>query len=155
MEPVALDEFDIAFGTDATGCDLGLHIAHHQIRDADIIAQQLPHRRVAVALLIHLDGLELQTLGIGVKRLDNAGAARGLTADIEVVGRGDGKTDEITPVENRYAKPDIRAVAGPAVRVVMHDDVAGQDRLSPSGECVEHPPHIAGNRAGLEGGALL
>ena len=59
VEPVALDEFDIAFGPDTAGRNLGFHIAHHQIGDADIIAQQLPHRRVPVSLLIHLDRLEL------------------------------------------------------------------------------------------------
>ena len=125
LEPVALDEFDITLRTDATGCDLSLHIANYKIRDANIIAQQLPHRGVPVALLKHLDRLELQTLGIGIKRLNNAGAARCLTANIEMVGRGNGKTDELIPIENRHPKPDIRAMAGTAIRVVMHDDVAG------------------------------
>src|SRR5262249_49397183 len=45
---------------DTRRSDLRLHIANDQVRDANVVAQELPHRLDLVASLIDLDSLELQ-----------------------------------------------------------------------------------------------
>ena len=72
FESVAFDQLDHAFCADSRCRDLGIHVAAHEIRGADVVAHDLPDGIVAHAAIADLDRLELQALGIGVDRLDDA-----------------------------------------------------------------------------------
>ncbi len=76
VEAVLLDQRQVARRADLRRLDLRIHVADHERRGADVVAQHLPDIVVANALRNDLDRLELQTLGIGVHRIDDAAAAR-------------------------------------------------------------------------------
>ena len=59
---VAAHEIEVALRADLRGGDLRIHVADHQIRDADVVAHDVPDRIVAPALVDDLDRLELQAL---------------------------------------------------------------------------------------------
>ena len=90
---VAPHQIEIALRADLRRRDLRIHVADHEVGDADIVAHDLPDRFVAPPLLHHLDGLELQTFRVRVDRVDNAAASRRVRADIEMVRGGDRKAD--------------------------------------------------------------
>jgi hypothetical protein len=75
-KPVALDQLGHALGADAGGRHLGIHVADHEVGRADVVAHDLPDHVVLHAAVVDLDRLELQALGIGVDRLDDAARAR-------------------------------------------------------------------------------
>ena len=101
LEAVALDQLDEARGADLAGRDLGLHVADDQLRRAAVVAQDLPDELVLAALLLDLDRVELQALGVRVGRVDDAAAARRQRAEVEMVRRGRREADELAPVEDR------------------------------------------------------
>ena len=75
LDTVALDQLGHALGADAGGRHLRIHVADHEVRGADIVAHDLPDHVVFHAAVVDLDGLELQALGVGVDRLDDAARA--------------------------------------------------------------------------------
>ena len=153
-EPVALDQAEKGLGTDSGRRDLRRHVAKHQVGCADIVGQHRPQRRVLDPLVVDLEALELNALGIGVDGVDDAGAARRVGADIDVMGGGRGEADERAFVEHRHAERDIGHVARAAIGVVVDVDVTGLDRLAAPLECRANAAHVARQRARLERRAL-
>jgi hypothetical protein len=94
LEPVALDQLGHALGADPRRRDLGIHVADHEVRRADVVAHDLPYHVVSYATVVDLDRLELEPLGIGVDRLDDAARAGRQRADIEMVRRRGGEADQ-------------------------------------------------------------
>ena len=115
VQPITLDQLDEAVGADAGGGDLGLHVANHQVRGADIVAQHLPQRLVQAAAVVDLERLELQSLGVGIHGVDNAATARTQGADIQMMGGGHGKPDQAALTEHRNAEGDVGAVRGAVI----------------------------------------
>ena len=111
FQPIALDQLGHALGADAGGGDLGIHVADHEVRRADVVAHDLPDHVVLHAAVVDLDRLELQALGVGIDRLDDAARARRQRADVEVMRRGGGKADQLALDEDRHDEGDVRAVA--------------------------------------------
>ncbi len=74
VEAPRADQLEIAIGPDLCRLDLGLHVADHEMRCAQIGFQDVPDRIDAAALIIDFDRLELQPLGVGVDGIDNAAA---------------------------------------------------------------------------------
>ena len=149
IEPVAADQLHVALGADPGRGDLGLHVAHHQVGGADVVAQHVPHRRVPPPRLVHLDGLELKPLGVRVDGVDDAAAPRRQRADVEMVRGGHREADQLARVKRRHAEGHVGAVGGATVGVVVHDHVAGLDRLAARLELAEEATHVAGNRPRL------
>src|SRR4029453_6462662 len=89
-----------------------------------VVAHDLPDHVVLDATVVDLDRLELQALGIGVDRLDDAARARRQGADVEMVRGGGGKAYEFAGHEHRYDEGDVGAVARAGIGVVVHDHVA-------------------------------
>ncbi len=85
LDAIAFDQLGHALGADAGGRHLGVHVADHEIGGADIVAHDLPDHVVFDAAVVDLDRLELQALGIGVDRLDDAAGAGRQSADVEMV----------------------------------------------------------------------
>ena len=104
--------------------------------------------------LVHLDRFELEPLRVGIDRVDDAAAPGGERTDVEVVGGRHRKADEPLAVERGHDERDVRTVARARVGVVVHDDVAGADRVAALGELAQHPLHVPRNGAGLERGGL-
>ena len=154
LGPVAFVQRDEALRPDPRGGDLGLHVAHHEIGGPDVAAQQVPDRLDLACGLVHLDGLELEPLGVGVDGVDDAAAPGGERADVEVVRGGDREADEPAVVERGHDEGDIGAMARPGVGVVVHDDVAGADLVAALGHLAEHALHVPRNGAGLQGRGL-
>ena len=71
---------------------------------------------------------ELQAFGIGVDGVDDAGAAGGRRADIEVMRGRHREGDEGAVEEDRHGEGDVRTVRGAAIGIVVQDDVARADR---------------------------
>ena len=151
---VAINQAEKGLGADPGGGDLRLHVAQHQVGRADIVGQHRPERRVLDSLVVDLEALELDALRIGVDRIDDAGAARRVGADIDVMGRGPGESHQHALVEHGQAKRDIGYVARAAIGVVVDVDVARLDRLAAPLECGADPSHIARQRPRLERRAL-
>ena len=72
-----------------------------------------------------------------------------------MMGSRDREADQLLVKKDRHAKGDVRPVRGPPVGVVVHDDVAGADRLATSRKFLSDPADITGDGAGLERGAHL
>ena len=151
---IAVDQGHQAFGANAGCGDLGLHIAYHQVRDADVVTQDMPDRDYLFSAVIDLDGLELQALGIGVDGIHDAATARRQGADIQMMGRGGGKGDQRAIIKHRHDKTHVRHMAGATIGVIMHDHVAGIDALAPGRQNFLHAPDIAGDRSRLQGRGL-
>ena len=154
LEPVALDQAEKSLGTDPGGRDLRLHVAQHQVGGTDIVGQHRPERRVLDPLVVNLETLELEALGIGVHRIDDAGAARRMGADIDVMGGGAGEADQRVLAEHRHAERDVGHMARAAIGVVVDVDVARLDGLAAPLERRADPAHIARQRTRLERRAL-
>ena len=77
--------------------DLSVHAADDQIGDADVVAHHVPDRIVAPTLVDDLDRLELQSLGIGVDRIDDAAAPReaGLARGVVLMDAGYGAETDL------------------------------------------------------------
>ena len=131
---------------------LRLHIADNQFRRADIGAQDVPDRVNSPPRVIDLDRLELQPFGIGIDRIDNPAGSRRKRSDIKVMRGCDRPADQHALMEHRHRKGHIRAVACPAVRVIVHDDIAIGQCLTPRVQRGQDVAHIAGDRAGLQRG---
>ena len=69
------ERVEIALRADPGRGDLGLHVADDQVGDADVVAQHVPDRLVRRPAIDDLDRLELQPLGVGVDRVDDAAAS--------------------------------------------------------------------------------
>ena len=52
-------ERDKSFCPDTAGGDLGFHVTHYQVGDADVVPDQLPHGAVTDTPVFHFYGLEL------------------------------------------------------------------------------------------------
>ena len=153
-QPVTADQTKEGLGADASGRDLRLHVAQHDVGRADIVRQHRPERRVPDALVADLEALELNALGIGVDRIDDAGAARRVGADVHMMGGGRSEADQRALVKHRHAKGDIGHVARAAVGVVVDVDVARLDRLAPPRQRRANAAHIARQRPRLKRRAL-
>ena len=105
-------------------------------------------------LVVDLEALELNALGVGVDRIDDASAARCVGADIDVMGGGAGEAHQRALVEHRHAKSDVRHVAGAAVGVVVDVDIARLDGLAAPLQRRANAAHIARQRTRLERRAL-
>ena len=127
--------------------DLRLHVADHQLRGADVVAQDLPHRLVPPPGLVDLDGLELQPFRVGVDRVDDAAAPR-VSAPMSrwwaVVTE---KPISSPPREHRHAEADVGPVRGAVVGRVVHDHVAGLERLAALAHAPQDAAQVAGDRA--------
>ncbi len=89
LDPEPLDELEEAIGADPARGNLRLHVADDELGSTDVVAQQAPDPLVTPALLLDLDRVELQALGVRVGRVDDAAGAGRERAEIEVVrGRG-------------------------------------------------------------------
>ncbi len=110
LDAIALDQLDQPLGADARGGDLGIHVADHEVRGADIVAHDLPDHVVLHAAVVDLDRLELQALGIGVDRLDDAAGAGRQRADVEMMRGGGGKGDQAAVPTNTGT---TKATSGP------------------------------------------
>ena len=150
VEPVALDEREVALGTDPAGRDLRLHVADHHVRRADVVAHHVPERLVRNAPVVGLERLELEALGIGVHRIDDAAAARAERADIEMMRGGDGVADQRAVAEDRHDEGHVRPVARAVIGGVVDDDVALMEGLAALLENLVHPLHVARDRPRLE-----
>ena len=155
LHAVAPDKRQEALGADLGRLDLRLHVADDELRRADVVAQDLPDGAVDPALVGDLDRLELQSLGIGVDRIDDAGAARRRRADVEMVRRRHRERHERPVDEDRHGEGDVRPVRGAAIGIVVHDDVAGADGFAARGERPLDAADIAGDRARLQRRAHL
>ena len=67
----------------------------------------------------------------------------------------DGKADQRLVEKHRHAEGDVGPMRRAAIGVVVHDDVAGADRLAAFRERLADAADIAGDRAGLERRAHL
>ena len=150
VEPVALDEREVALGADAAGRDLRLHVADYHVRRADVVAHHVPEHVVRDAPVVGLERLELEALGIGVHRIDDAAAAGAERADIEMMRRGDGIADQRAVAEDRHDEGYVRPVACAVIGGVVNDDVALMEGLAALLENLVHPLHVARDRPRLE-----
>ena len=150
FEPVALDQREVALGADSARRNLRLHVAHHHVRRADVVAHHVPERLVLDALVVGLERLELQALGVGVHGIDDAAASGAERADVEVMRGGDGVAHQRLIEEDRHDEGDVRPVARAVVGGVVDDDVALVQRLAALLQDLVHPPHVAGDRPRLE-----
>ena len=128
--------------------DLSVHAADDQIGDADVVAHHVPDRIVAPTLVDDLDRLELQSLGIGVDRIDDAAAPRSMRANVEMVRRGDREADQIAAVEDRHAERHVGAVRGAAIighRNIQH--TVRYTELSPRASRTSGATDAVGTRA--------
>ena len=107
-ESVALDQREVALGTDAAGGDLRLHVAHHHVGRTDVVAHHVPERLVDGAPVVGLERLELEPLGVGVHGIDDAAAAGAERAYIEMVRGGDGVAHQRALVEDRHDEGHVR-----------------------------------------------
>ena len=110
VAPIAAQEIEKALRPDLGRGDLSLHVADHEIGNADVVAHHVPDHVVALALVDDLERFELQALGVGVDSVDDAAAARRMRADIEVMRRRHGEADQRLALEDRDAE---RATSGP------------------------------------------
>ena len=145
-----LDQRQIALRADGRGLNLRLHVANDEIRRADVVAQQMPDRIVAATLVVDLDGLELQAFGVGIDRVDDAAAAGRKRADVEVVRSRRRESDQLIIEEDRNAEGNVRSVGGAAVRIVVHDHVAGPQDLAARFQLLANAADVTGNRARLQ-----
>ena len=150
LEAVALDQLDHALGADPRGRDLGVHVADHEVGGADVVAHDLPDHLVLHAAVVDLDRLELQALGIGVDRLDDAARAGRQRADVEMMRRRCGEGDQASADEHRHDEGDVRAVAGAGIGVVVHDDVAGADHVAALLQRLQDAADVARDRPRLQ-----
>src|ERR1700745_3446984 len=85
---VAANQIEEAVSPNLCCSDLGVHVAHHEVSDANVIAHHMPNLIVAATLVYDLDRFELQPLRIGVNGIDDAAATRGVRADVKVMRGG-------------------------------------------------------------------
>ena len=97
-------------------------------------ASDPPDRLDRPALLLDLDRVELQALGVRVGRVDDAAGARGQRAEVEVVGGRRREADELVAEEDRDDEADVGLVRGAVVRVVVDDHVARAPLVAELGE---------------------
>jgi hypothetical protein len=152
---VAAHEVEEALRADLRRGDLSIHVADNQVGDADVVADYVPDRVVGSALIDDLDRLELQPLGVGVDRIDDAAASRRMRADVEVMRRGDREADQVATVKHWHAERHVGAVRGAAIGIVVHDHVAGTEYLAPRLESLADAADIAGDRTRLQRRAHL
>ena len=155
FQAVFFDQREIAAGADLGGLDLRLHVADDEVGRADVVAQHMPDRVVAPALVEHFDRLELQAFGERIDGVDDAATARRQRADIQMMGGGRRKSDQLARLENRHAERDVGPMRGAAVGVVVHDDVARPDLVPALGQHLQDAPDIAGYRSRLQRRAHL
>jgi hypothetical protein len=149
VEPVALDQFEEPVGADARRGDLRLHVADHEVGGADIVAHHLPERRVEHALVVDFERLELQALGIGIDRLDDA-AQPGDSAPMSRWCAGGGKADQRPWTNTGTMKATSGPWLAPEIGVVVHDDVARPELSPRPASDFQDAADIAGDRARLE-----
>ena len=149
-QTVALDQREVALGADPAGGDLRLHVAHHHVGRADVVAHHVPERLVDGAPVVGLESLELEPLGVGVHRIDDAAAAGAERADIEVVCGGDGVAHQRALVDDRHDEGHVRPVARAVIGGVVNDDVALVQDLAPLLEDLVHALHVAGDGPRLQ-----
>ena len=147
---VAVHKIEITLRADLSGGDLRIHVADHQIRNAYVVADDLPNRFVGLSLVDDFDRLELQPLGIGVDRIDNAAASRRVCADVQMVRGRDREADQIVAIEHRHAERHVGTVRRPAIGIVVHDDVAGAEHVAAGRKPLADAADIAGDRTGLQ-----
>ena len=150
VDAVVLDELQEPLGADPRGGDLGLHVAHHERRGAHVVAQDPPHPLVAAPVLLDLDRVELQPLGVGVAGIDDAARAGRERAEVQVVGGCGRESDQLALVEHRDGERDVGAVGGAVVAVVVHHHVPGPPLLADLGEATVDAADVAGDRTGLQ-----
>ena len=110
-----------ALGADAARRDLGFHVAHHEVRGPDVVAQHMPHRNHRPSLVVDLDRSELESFRVGVNGVDDAAAPRGQGTDVEVVRGGDRVAGQGFVDEYRHNEGDVGAMAGARVCIVVHE----------------------------------
>ena len=144
VRSILLGKGHIALRADARRRHLRVHVAEHQIGQADVGAQHVPNLDVALARFVDLDGLELQAFGVTVDGVDDAAAARRMRTDVEVVRGGRGKTQQFPLMEGGDDKGDVGTVARARIGVVVHEDIAGLDGFAALFELAAHPFDVAG-----------
>ena len=150
FQAIAFYQLDHSLRADAGGRHLGIHVADHEVGGADIVAHDLPYGVVPDAAIVDLDRLELQALGIGVDRLDDAAGAGRQRADVEMVRRGRGKGDQAALHEDRHDEGYVGPVARTGIGIVVHDDVARSDDFAARGQDALDAAYVARDRAGLQ-----
>jgi hypothetical protein len=143
------EEVAEALSADPSGRDLCLDVAHHHIRHADVVLDELPSHLVALAALDDLHRVEPDGLAVGVDRFDNAGPWL-VRTDVEVVGGRHREGREVALVEHWDDHGEVRRVAGPVVGVVVEDDVALLEGLPTLLEEVNHAPNVSRDGSHLE-----
>ena len=148
--PYLLDQLLEALSADPAGGDLRLHVSDDELCGPHVVAQEAPDPLVAPALLLDLDRVELEALGVRVGRVDDPARARCQRAEIEVVGGGRRVGDELAAVEDGDDEADVGLVRRAVVGVVVDDDVARPPLLADLGKASVDAADVAGERAGLQ-----
>ena len=150
LEAILPDQLDVALGAEAACGDLGLDVADDHVGAADVLAQDAPHLLVAPPAFVQLDRLELQAFGIGIDGIDDAAAAGGERAQVQVVRGGEREADQLVTDEDRHADPDVGAVRRAVVGVVVHDHIAGQELVADFLHRADDAAHVARDRPELQ-----
>lgn len=100
-----VDQLQEGIGADPARGDLRLHVADDEIRRANVVAHHCPEGVVALAALHHLEASELESLRVGIDRVDDAGASWGVGADVDVVSGAHAEADERLAEEHGTQNP--------------------------------------------------
>ena len=138
---VALHQFDEALCAKPGGCDLCLDVVAELPRGTAVVADEIPHRFVALAAAVDLRAGKQHALGIDVGNVDDQ--ARCGCTDIDMMCCVGGITDEAFLIKNRHNDSEIRRMAGAMIRVVMHHNVtllpsATIERISDTSEIARY-----------------
>ncbi len=129
------------------GRHLGAEVADHLLRIAHVAADQAEQLLVRLAALVEAQHRDDQAL------LENLlGKARALApADVHMVDRIDGKTDQAALVKRRRGDEDVRRLAVAEPGIVADENVARHHRLRREG--LDEIGAEGGHAAGMAGGA--
>ena len=150
VDAVALEQVDETLSADAARGKLRLHVTDDELSGTDVVAQDPPDPVVPPALLLDLDRVELQPLGVRIRRVDDPTRARSQRAEVEVVRRRRRERDELAAVEDRHDEGDVWPVRRTVVGVVVDHDVARPPLLAELGEAPVDSTHVAGDGARLK-----
>ena len=112
FDAVALDELDEALGADAAAATWA-SMSPTTRSAARMLSRMMRQTIVPTPLVLDLDGVEQQALGVRVGRVDDAAAARRQRAEVEVVRGGDGEADQLGPEEDRHDEADVGRCEAP------------------------------------------
>ena len=157
VEPVPVAEDAQPLRADPSARYLRREVAHHLVRRAHVVADNVVQQRVGLARLVELRAGDPEPLLVNVARA----RADAVAADIGVVDGRSEESDRAALAEHRGQHRDVEEVAGRQPRVVGHQHVAlgevvgreGLDEMGARGgqriDVARRPRHRLGDHPAL------